>query len=100
MFNLKDQLREEFWIMAKEHCTERQWQVLTMYCEGMTQMEIAKALDVNQSSVTKSLNGNTDYKNGSKTYGGLIKKLKKVVETHEKIQCILKQMQEIQEEKL
>ncbi len=97
---LKDQLREEFWIIAKEHCTERQYQVLTMYCGGMTQMEIAKVLNVNQSSITKSLNGNTDYKNGGRVYGGLVKKLKKIVDNDPKIQSIFQRIQELQEEKL
>lgn len=97
---LKDQLREEFWIIAKDHCTERQYQVLSMYCDGMTQMEMAKALGVNQSSITKSLNGNVDYKHGSRVYGGVIRKLKRIIDRDEKIQNILQQIQELQEEQI
>ena len=97
---LEDQLKEEFWILAKATCTARQWECLTLYAQGYTQMEIAKILDVNQSSVTKSLHGNVDYKNGKKVYGGMTKKLKRAISKSEKIQLILKQIQEIQEEKL
>ena len=100
LYLLEDQLREEFWKLAEEVCTERQWVCLTLYSQGYTQMEIAKKLDVNQSSITKSLNGNVDYKNGKKVYGGLIKKLRKAITKSEKIQEILSQMQELQEEKM
>lgn len=100
LVNLQDQLKDETWKMAAEICTERQWLCLTMYCQGMTQCEIAKALGVNQSSVVKSLKGNVDYRNGKKTYGGITKKLKKAAEKNEVIQAILAQITEIQEEKL
>lgn len=100
--NLEDQLREEFWILAKATCTPRQWECLTLYSQGYTQMEIADKLNVNQSSITKSLYGNTFYENGKrgKTYGGLVKKLKKAIAKHDKIQSILAQINDIQEEKL
>ena len=58
-------------------------------------MEIAKKLKVNQSSITKSLNGNVDYKNGKKIYGGSKKKILKIIESDEKIKQILDKMQEI-----
>lgn len=100
LMGLQDELKEEFWIMAKAVCTERQLECLTMYAHGYTQMEIAKALDVNQSSVTKALYGNVDYKNGKKTYGGVVKKLKKAVKNSQKIQSLLIQIRELREEKL
>ena len=56
-------------------------------------------LDVNQSSITKSLNGNVDYKNGKKVYGGARKKIRKIIESDEKIKSLLKQMNEIRESK-
>jgi predicted transcriptional regulator len=62
-------------------------------------MEIAKMLNVNQSSITKSLNGNVDYKNGKKIYGGARKKIKKIVENDEKIKEILSKMHELRENK-
>jgi predicted DNA-binding protein YlxM (UPF0122 family) len=99
--NLQDELKVEFWIVAKQVCTERQWECLSMYAQGYTQTEIAKILNVNQSSITKSINGNVDYKNGeTKVYGGVIKKLRKAIKDNQKIQLILLQIQELQEEKL
>ena len=62
-------------------------------------MEIAKILNVNQSSITKSLNGNVDYKNGKKVYGGATKKIKKIIESDDKIKDILSRMNELRSEK-
>jgi predicted transcriptional regulator len=62
-------------------------------------MEIAKMLNVNQSSITKSLNGNVDYKNGKRIYGGAKKKLNKITEKDDKIKEILAKMAEIRSEK-
>ena len=49
-------------------------------------------LNVNQSSITKSLNGNVDYKNGKKIYGGARKKIRKIIENDDKIKDILQKM--------
>lgn len=62
-------------------------------------MEIAKKLNVNQSSITKSLNGNVDYKNGKKIYGGARKKIRKIIEMDDKIKDILEKMQAARDEK-
>lgn len=97
---LKEQLRLEFWKMVEEHCTQRQKEILYMLAQGMTQQEIAKELGVNQSSITKSLNGNCDYQGKRKIYGGTIKKLKKASQDNEKIKEILARINEIVEEKL
>ncbi len=56
-------------------------------------------LNVNQSSITKSLNGNVDYKNGKKIYGGARKKIRKIIENDEKIKEILNRMREVRDEK-
>ncbi len=96
---LKDDLKKEFWKLAEEVCTERQFEIMQMLCQGMTQTEIANKLGVNQSSITKSLNGNLDYNKNRKVYGGLIKKMKKHVETHIRINEILERMSEIREQK-
>jgi len=97
-FELKDKLKEAFWRIVNTELTERQREVIKLYIEGYTQMEIAKKLNINQSSVTKSINGNCDYKNGRKNYGGAKKKLKRVAESDPEIQAILKRMAEIREE--
>lgn len=78
---LNDQAFARILEIAEKVLTPRQHTVMTMYLEGMTQTEIANKLGCNQSSITKTLNGNCDYKNanGTKTYGGSKKKLKKYV---------------------
>lgn len=99
LMNLEEELKIEFWRVVDTLLTPRQRQVIRLYADGYTQMEIAKMLNVNQSSITKSLNGNVDYKNGKKIYGGARKKIKKIIENDEKIKSILIRMAECREEK-
>lgn len=99
LIDLEDQLKKEFWRIVNTALTERQRNVVKLYADGYTQMEIAKMLNVNQSSITKSLNGNVDYKNGRRTYGGTRKKIRKIIESDEKIKSILARMNEVRSEK-
>jgi RNA polymerase sigma factor (sigma-70 family) len=99
LMNLEEELKVEFWRVVDTLLTPRQRQVIRLYADGYTQMEIAKMLNVNQSSITKSLNGNVDYKNGKKIYGGARKKIKKIIENDDKIKNILVRMAECREEK-
>jgi DNA-binding CsgD family transcriptional regulator len=92
---LREQLRGEFWRLAKENLTDRQFQVIELLAKGYTQIEIAKQLKVNQSSITKSVNGNCDYRNGRKIYGGAKKKLRRLADKDPKIQDIIIQIAEI-----
>lgn len=96
---LEDELKTEFWRIVDTLLTPRQKEVIRLYADGYTQMEIAKMLNVNQSSITKSLNGNVDYKNGKKIYGGARKKIRKIIENDEKIKEILAKMAELRNEK-
>src|SRR5690606_40701157 len=95
LLELEDQLKVEFWRIVDTCLTDRQRDVIRLYAAGHTQMEIAKMLNVNQSSITKSLNGNVDYKNSRRVYGGSAKKLKKIIENDSKIKEILDKMNEI-----
>jgi DNA-binding CsgD family transcriptional regulator len=97
--DLEEQLKKEFWRVVDTLLTPRQREVIRLYADGYTQMEIAKMLNVNQSSITKSLNGNVDYKNGKKIYGGARKKIRKIIENDDKIKDILSKMAEAREEK-
>ncbi len=99
LMDLEEDLRKEFWRIVNELLTDRQKQVIKLYADGYTQMEIAKMLNVNQSSITKSLNGNVDYKNGKKIYGGARKKIRKIIENDDKIKDILARMQDLRETK-
>jgi len=99
LMELEEQLKKEFWRVVDTLLTPRQKEVIRLYADGYTQMEIAKMLNVNQSSITKSLNGNVDYKNGKKIYGGARKKIRKIMENDQKIQEILNKMAEVRDEK-
>jgi len=94
LMDLKDQLIVEFWRLVDTKLTPRQAEVLHLYSEGLTQIEIAKKLGVNQSSITKSINGNCDYKNGKVIYGGSRKKLIKLSKSDPKIREILEKMKD------
>lgn len=99
IMDLQEELKKEFWAVVEECLTDRQKQVIKLVCQEKTQMEIAKILGVNQSSITKSLHGNVDYKNGRKIYGGASRKIIKHLETNQKVQEILKEINELREEK-
>lgn len=95
LLDLREQLLSEFWRLAKDNLTSRQFEVIELLAQGYTQIEIAKQLNVNQSSITKSVNGNCDYRNGRKVYGGASKKMRRFADKDSKIQEIFKQMAEI-----
>jgi len=97
--DLQDQLKEKFWEVVESALTDRQKEVIKMYCGNATQMEIAKKLKVNQSSITKSINGNVDYKKGKRTYGGALKKIMKTLHQDEEVKQILNRIMELREEK-
>lgn len=99
LIELEDQLKIEFWRVVETLLTPRQKDVIRLYADGYTQMEIAKMLDVNQSSITKSLNGNVDYKNGKRVYGGSKKKINKIIQNDQKIIDILKKISAVRDEK-
>lgn len=98
LLDLKERLLLAFWRIIDTQLTPRQRQVLRLYAQGFTQIEIAKQLNVNQSSITKSLSGNVDYRNGKKVYGGAKKKIRKIADNDPEIQEIFKRMQEIKSE--
>jgi predicted transcriptional regulator len=100
MIGLEEELKKEFWRVVDTLLTDRQRDVIRLYSEGLTQTEIAKKLGVNQSSVVKSIRGNVNYGDGvRKSYGGSRKKLRKIIETDEKIKDILDRIKKCREEK-
>ena len=94
---LEDKLQKELVGLIKKHLTPRQYEVLSLYADGYTQMEIAKILNVNQSSITKSLHGNTDYKNGKKIYGGISKKMQNLIGKHHPFKPVMAAIHEVWE---
>lgn len=95
LLDLHEQLTEEFWKLVDTQLTSRQSQVLRLLAKGYTQIEIAKQLNVNQSSITKSVNGNCDYRNGRRVYGGGKKRLQKLADENPVIKEIFRQIREI-----
>lgn len=106
LLDLKDQLIARVKSLIVANLTPHQLEVLTMLIDGYTQMDIAKRLGVNQSCITKCINGNISYANDknkqkeTKYYGGIFKKLKRVAAEDEQIKAILAEINELQEEKL
>jgi DNA-binding CsgD family transcriptional regulator len=98
LLDLQEQLLTAFWRIVDTQLTTRQSQVLRLCAQGKTQIEIAKMLNVNQSSITKSINGNCDYRNGKKIYGGAKKKLSRIAAKDLEIQNIFRRMAEIKSE--
>jgi|ERR1019366_4787336 DNA-binding NarL/FixJ family response regulator len=50
VLELEDELKDEFWNIVNTLLTDRQKEVIKLYSTGMTQMEVAAQLGVNQSS--------------------------------------------------
>lgn len=98
LLDLKEQLFAAFWRIIRTKLTARQCEVIELYSKGLTQTEIAKKLNVNQSSITKSINGNCDYRSGKRVYGGAKKKLRRIAAQDPEIQEILSEMIGLQEE--
>jgi len=95
LLELQDRLKEAYWRIIDTKLTPRQREVIHLCKEGFTQCEIAKTLNVNQSSITKSIHGNCDYKNGKRVYGGAKKKLQKIASEDEEIQELIRRIAEL-----
>lgn len=95
LLELREQLRLAFWRLVDTELTERQREVLHLTADEFTQTEIAKMLNVNQSSITKSIHGNCDYSKGRRVYGGAKKKLAKLIMKDEEIQAIFLKISEL-----
>ena len=106
LHEINEALNKAFWRLIDSVLTERQKEVLKLSAgkdprfpnESKTQVEIAKLLDVNQSSVTKSIHGNCDYRNGRKVYGGAQKKLQKAADRDPEIKELMKRKYQLMEE--
>lgn len=111
LLDLKEELLARFWRIANDVLTPLQLKVLTLYADGYTQGEIAKQLGwKGQSSAHKTIFGaklskkererlqaNTDNA-VPEYYGGALKKLKAAFLEDSRIQELMRQIREIQEE--
>lgn len=93
---LRETLMSELYdVVHGDFLTEHQKKILLMRLMGKTQNEIADHLGITQSAVHKAMHGNIDYKNNKKRYGGIIKKLKKICKSNDKIREVLKQIDNV-----
>jgi len=101
VLDLEDELKRKFWAIAELVLTENQKKIIKLKCDGYTQVEIAKILDLNQSSICKCIQGNVDYsvKGKPKIYGGAVKKLRKLVLKNTEIKELLDRINELKEER-
>lgn len=96
---LKMELAQEILFLIETKLTKKQQEIIKLtYIEGRTQNEISSLLGKNQSTVSKALQGNIDYRNKRRRYGGAIKKIRKLCASSQKIKDILGKMKEKQEE--
>lgn len=92
---LRNELYAEVMDIINNCLTDKQKQVMIMtYIEGKTQNEISIELGRHQTAIHKTLQGNIDYGNNGKRYGGALKKIRKLCAGSEEIQKILDQMRE------
>ncbi len=101
--DLRAELFKALKALMKRKLTPSQYIVIDLTLQGFTQIEIAKKLGRNQSSITKSMHGNVDYRQekrnatGPKQYGGSFKKIRRLAAEDPKIQSILAQIQDNEE---
>ncbi len=94
IMELRKTLMNEIYRLIKTILTERQKEVINLRLNGLTQVEIAEALGIHQTTVHKTISGNIDYKNGEARYGGAIKKLQKACIRDDKIKDLLKRIED------
>mgnify|MGYP003478373584 FL=1 len=99
VLELEDKLKEKIFLLCESILTENQKNIFKLTRSGLTQIEIAKKLNINQSSVTKCLYGNIDYTHGKpRVYGGCLQKIKKYISKNIEIQELLNELLELREE--
>lgn len=93
---LNDLAFKRLYEVAEKCLTDRQFSVISNLLKGSTQMEVAKLLGVNQSSVNKSINGNISYEDGGFRHGGTTKKLSHNLIKDNEYRLIIKKLDELE----
>ena len=89
---LRESLIDRMLELFKIHLTEKQINIFELILQGQTQDQIAEKLDKNQGQINHMLNGQ---KIDGVWHGGIYRKLRKMANKDEKIQEILKKIQDI-----
>ena len=99
LIDLREELLGEIYdIVNGDYLTEHQKKILFMRLMGKTQNQIADHLGITQSAVHKAMHGNIDYRNHKKRYGGIVKKLRKICRTNDKVIDLLSQISAVKKE--
>lgn len=88
---LDDRLRVWLLHIIDTLLTDHQKKVITLIGQGKTQMEVAEELGITQPTITKTLHGNQDIKQG-KFYGGVTKKITTLVRCSDAIKPAMKKI--------
>lgn len=86
-------LREAFDIL-----TPHQYKVITLYLDGYSQVQIASFLNVTQPAIYKCIHGNWNYTPEKKHFGGIIKKIRKHLESKGIVEDVNKLLKEMRSE--
>lgn len=93
---LDQKLDTAFHDFLKTTLTPHQFEVYTLYASGLSQIEVAAILGCNQSSVVKTISGNSDYSTGKKViYGGTGRKIQNNIRKDDLIIRIMRQIYNI-----
>lgn len=94
---LLERLTAAYWRLLETHCTPRQLEIMRLVASGLTQVEAAKVLGVNQSSIIKALKGNIDYRvrGEPRRYGGVRIKMRRRMQEDAEIQAILRELRDL-----
>ncbi len=96
IYELKEELRIEYWKLAKKKLTKNQYKTMRLLSTGLTQSEVATEMGITQTSVQKCLKGNSVYPDGVKlNYGGIILKLRTAAAKDQTIQKLLKRINDL-----
>lgn len=98
---LQEQLHKELWRVIEHNLNEKQIKIVKLLASGKTQMETARELGINQSSIVKAISGSQVVtKDGKKGpfAGGIKQKLREVIKTDEKVNLILQRIANIRED--
>lgn len=100
MFILQDQLLERVMLLAEQYLTDKQFKFIKLYyIDNLTQVEIAKIMNVIQNTVSKSIIGVKDSQGGKMKRYGALNKLRQIVMKDQRIINILQEMDDLKEEK-
>jgi DNA-binding CsgD family transcriptional regulator len=95
--DITEQITKLIWSLIDQTCTPTQLENIELIKNGATQHEVATQLEINQSSVVKTLQGNTRYYSdgGKKGYGGAFRKIRGALILNDQFRELCLQLQKV-----